>query len=77
MEELEKRLKELKGLQPTGRTISTNQAFQISQRLDHQPKSTYGGSPDFSRTYSRGCPCQASMGGEVLGPLKAGCPSVV
>ena len=29
-----------------------------------------------SRIYSRGWPCQASTGGEVLGPVKALCPSV-
>jgi hypothetical protein len=53
---------------PIGRTtISTNQIFQNSQGLNHQQRSTYGS----SCICSRGCPCQASMEEEVLGPMKA------
>jgi hypothetical protein len=64
MEELEKGLKELKGF---ATTISTNQTTQIkknnknSQRLNHQPKSTYGGISDSSYICSRGWPCLASV----------------
>jgi hypothetical protein len=64
---------------PIGRTTSTNQTSpspQSSQELNHQPKSTYGGTHGSSCICSRGWPCQASMGGEALGPLKARCPSV-
>ena len=40
MKELEKRLKELRGF---AATVSIAQTPQSSQGLDHQPKSTYGG----------------------------------
>jgi hypothetical protein len=53
---------------PIGRrTISTNQNPYNSQGLNHQPRSTYGS----SCICSRGWPCHVSMGGQVLGPLKA------
>jgi hypothetical protein len=56
---------------PIGRTaIPTNQATQSSQGLNHQPKSTYGGTHDSSHIYSRGWPCQTSVGREILGPVK-------
>jgi hypothetical protein len=44
MEELEKRMKELKGVcNPIGRTtISTIEKPQSSQGLNHHPKSTHG-----------------------------------
>jgi hypothetical protein len=32
--------------------------------------------PGYSCISSRGWPCQASMGGEALGFVKAGCPSI-
>jgi uncharacterized protein YqcC (DUF446 family) len=44
---------------------------QSSQGLNHQFKSTHGGTHGSSRICSRGWPCQASMGGEALGPVKA------
>jgi hypothetical protein len=52
----------------TGRTtISTNQSPKSSQGLNHQQRSTHGSSCICSREW----PCYASMGGEVLGLLKA------
>jgi hypothetical protein len=63
---------------PIGRTkISTNQTPQSSQGLTNQPKSLHGGTHGSSPTCSRGWLCQASMGGEALGPWKARRPSVV
>jgi hypothetical protein len=56
---------------PIGRTtMSTNQTPWSSQRLNHQPKNTHGG------THSSSCICQASMGGEAFGPVKAHCSSI-
>jgi hypothetical protein len=49
-------------------TISTNQT--------PPPKSKHGGTHDSSHICSRGWPYLASMGGEVLGPVKARCPSL-
>ena len=57
-------------------TISINQTSETCQGLNHQPKTTHGGTHGSSCMCSRGCPCQASMGGEGPGPVKAGCPSV-
>jgi hypothetical protein len=77
MEELKKGLKELKGFaapqkeqqyQPTRRP-------QSRQGLNHQPKSTHGGTHGSSHICSRGWPCWRSMGGEDIGPTKAWCPS--
>jgi hypothetical protein len=48
-----------------GRTTSTNQTPQSSQELNHQPKTTHGGTHGSSHACSRGWPCQASMGGKV------------
>jgi len=63
------------GFNPIGRTtISTNQIPQSSQGLNHQPKSTHGGTHCFSYICSRGCHCLASI--EALGPVKAQYPSV-
>jgi hypothetical protein len=62
---------------PIGRpTILTNQTPQSSQGLNYQPKNTHGGTNGSSCICSRGWPCQASMGGEALGPVKAQCHSV-
>jgi hypothetical protein len=62
---------------PIGRTtISTNQTPRSSQGLNHQPKSTHGGTHGSSCICSRGWLCQASVGEEALGPVKARCPSV-
>ena len=53
---------------PIGRTvISTNQTTHCSHGLNHQQSSTY----DSSCLCSRRWPCHASMGGEVLDPMKA------
>jgi hypothetical protein len=54
---------------------------QSSQGLNHQPKSTYGGTHGSSCSCyicicSRGWPCWTSMGGEALGPMKTQCPNV-
>jgi hypothetical protein len=78
MEELEKRPKELKGFAPPkeGRTTRTNQCPQSSQGLNHQPKNTHGGTYGSSSICSRRQPCQLSMGGEAVGPVKVLCPSV-
>jgi hypothetical protein len=62
---------------PIGRTtIWTNQSSQSFQGLNHQPKSTHGGTHGSSRICSRGWSCRASMGEEALGSVKALCPSV-
>jgi hypothetical protein len=55
---------------PIGRTtISTNQTPQelVLQGLSYQQRSTHGS----SCICSRGRPCHVSMGGEVIGPMKA------
>jgi hypothetical protein len=59
-----------------GTTISTSQTQQSFQALNHQPKSTHGGTHVSSHKCSTGWPCPASMGGEALDPLKVICPSV-
>jgi hypothetical protein len=59
-----------------GTKIWTSQYPQSSQRLNHQPKSTQGGTHGSSHIYSRGWPCGTSMKGEALGFVKAQCPSV-
>jgi hypothetical protein len=46
------------------------------QGLNHQPKSTHGGTYGSSHLCSRGWPCRTSMEGEILVPGKALCPSV-
>jgi hypothetical protein len=57
---------------PTGRTtISTNQSPQSSQGLNHQPKSTYGGTHNSSWMCSRGLPYLVPMGGKPLCPVEA------
>jgi hypothetical protein len=53
-----------------GKTVSINQIPQSSHELNHQPKSTYGGSHSYSRM------CRTSTGGGALGPGKALCYSV-
>ena len=54
---------------PIGETISTNQTPQSTNQ------STHGGTHGSSRICSRGWPYGTSMGGEVLDPMKAQCPS--
>ena len=56
---------------PIGRTISTNQIPQSFQGLNHQPKSTHGGTHGSSHICSRGWPSGSSMGGGARGPMKA------
>ena len=58
---------------PIGRTTSNNQR---SQDLNHQPRSTHGGTHGSSHICSRGCPCWTSMDEEAPGPVEAWCPSV-
>jgi len=55
------------------RTTSTNQS---SQELNHHPKRTHGLTHGSSCICSRGWPCWTPMGGEALGPAKAGPPSI-
>jgi hypothetical protein len=75
--ELEKRPKELKGLQLHRSKNNINQPVpQISQGLNHQPKNTHGGTHGSNFICSRGWPSRSSMGGEALGPVKARCPTV-
>jgi len=65
------RTEEAEGIcNPIGRTLA-NQMPHSSQRINHQPKSTLGGTHDSSRAYSRGWHFLASVGGEVLGLVKA------
>jgi hypothetical protein len=44
--------------------------------LDHQPKSTHGGTHGSSYVCDRGWPCWISMGGEAPGPVGVRCPTV-
>jgi hypothetical protein len=68
IEELEKGLKELKGFATHRQNNNINQPDpQNFQRLSHQQRSTH----DSSCICSRGWSCHASMGREVLGPIKA------
>jgi hypothetical protein len=53
-----------------------NQYPYSSQGLNHQPKSTHGGTHDSSRICSRGWPSWSSLGGDALGPVKTLCLSV-
>jgi len=62
---------------PIGRTIiSIIQIPQSSQGLNHQPKSTHGGTHGFSRICSREWYYLASIGVEALGSVKVCFPSV-
>jgi hypothetical protein len=57
---------------PIGRTtISTNLNIQSSQGLNHQPKSSHGGTQDSSYICTRELPYLASMGVEAFGPVEA------
>jgi hypothetical protein len=69
---LEKGLKVLKGFATIGKTtISTNWIPQSSQGLNHQPRSTHGGTQGSNHICSRGWPCLASVGEEAISPVKA------
>ena len=62
---------------PIGRmTISNNHIPHSVQGLNHQRKSTHGGTHGSSCICSRGWPSWLSVRGEALGPVKALCPSV-
>jgi hypothetical protein len=77
MEELGEGLKELKSIASLGRrTLSTNWTPQSSHGLNHQSKSTHGGTHGSGCLCSRGWPYLASMGGEALGPVESWCPSI-
>ena len=78
MEKLEKGLKELKGFAApyVEQQYETSRTPQSSQELSHQPKSTHGRTHGSNLICGRGWPCQTSMGGDALGPVKAQCPSV-
>jgi hypothetical protein len=72
VKELEKGLKELKGVATHRKKNNINQPDpQSSQKLNHQPKSTHGGTHGSSHICSRGWACQTSMGGEAIGLVKA------
>jgi hypothetical protein len=59
-----------------GTSIWTNQYPQRSLELYHQSKKTQGGTCCSSYICSRGWLTLSSMGGEILGPVKALCPSI-
>jgi hypothetical protein len=62
---------------PIGRKSTwTSQYPQSFLELNHQPKKTHGGTCYSSCMCSWGWPSWASMGGEVLGPVKVLCPSL-
>jgi hypothetical protein len=72
MEELEKGLRELRSLQLRRKNNNINQLDpQNSQGLNHQPKSTHGGTNGSKHICSRGWPCWTSVGREALDPMKA------
>ena len=66
----------LNSFSPLCSSISTNQTPQSFQGLNHQRKSTHGGTHGSSCTHSRGLPYLASMGLEAIIPGEARCPSV-
>ena len=79
MENLEKGLKELRGFSVPwgGGSINVNCSDSWhSRELDHQPKSTHGGTHGSSCRCGRGWPFWISAGGEALGPGQVPCPSV-
>jgi hypothetical protein len=57
-----------------GTSIWTNQYPQSSFEINHQLKKTHGGTCGSSYICSRGWPSQSSIGGEILGPVRALCP---
>jgi hypothetical protein len=50
--------------------------LQVRDGINHQSKSTQGGTQGFSHICSRGWPCGISMRGEALGFEKAQCPNI-
>jgi hypothetical protein len=79
MEELEKELKELRGLQPHEGNNSVNRPDipWTSQGMEYQPKSTHGGTRGFDHVCGREWPCLTPVGGGALGPEGVQCTSVV
>jgi hypothetical protein len=72
MEELEKGLKELKGLATHRKNNNINPPDpQSSQGLSHQPRRTHGETHGSIHIWSRGWPCQATTGGKFIDPMKA------
>jgi hypothetical protein len=59
-----------------GTTITTNQTPKGSHGLNHQPRSTRGGTHSSSHICSRGWTRGGSMGEEALGPMKARWPNL-
>jgi hypothetical protein len=53
------------------RKVSTNWTTQITQELNHQPKSIHGRSQDSRYICSRGWHYLISIGAEALGPMEA------
>jgi hypothetical protein len=78
VEEIEKGPKELKGFATPleEEQYELTSILQSSQGLNHQPKSTYGGTHGFSCICSRGWSCWLSIEGEDLDPVKALCLSI-
>jgi hypothetical protein len=68
MEELEKGLEEPNPI--GGTTTSTNQSPRAPKDLTTN-QCTHEGTHGSSCIYSRRCPCQASMRGKALDPVKA------
>jgi len=74
MEELEKGLKKLRGFAGPwggGATVQQDRPPGAPWGLDHQPKSTHGGTHGPSHICGSGWPCWTSVGGVALGPGKA------
>jgi hypothetical protein len=57
-------------------TVSVDQTPWSSRGLDHQPKSTHGGTHGSSSICGRGWICWTSVGGVTLRPEGVRCPSV-
>jgi hypothetical protein len=78
MEELEKGLKELRGVYSPmeGAIVSTGHSPWNSRGLDHQPKSIHGGTHGTGHICGRGWPSWTPVGGEAHGPEGVQCSSV-
>jgi hypothetical protein len=57
-------------------TVLADKNPQSSEGLNHQPKSTHGGTHGSSCICSRGLSYLASVRGEALGSVKAWCPRI-
>jgi hypothetical protein len=78
MEELDKGPKELKGfaVPREEQQYEPTSNFQSSQGLNHQPKSSHGGTHGSRHICSRGCSLVGHQREERVGPVKVLCPSV-